>query len=292
MKMFKRNKGYLYLLPSFIIIALFQIYPVIKVFAMSFYTKFDYIKDIVYKRGFDNYAYVVTDSDFYLALKNTFIYVFISVPLSITLATFIALALNKNIKLKSFFRSVYFIPFVTSTVAISVGWRWIFNSDQGIVNYILVCLGFTKQEFLKESMWTMPLIILLNIWKGLGYEIVIILAGLQNIDERYYYAARVDGANSWNIFKEITLPLLSPIIFFLTITSIIRGFKIFDEIFILYDRSPGPLKSGMTIVYYIFNKFYMNWQFAVASAASFILFIIIFIFTIIQFRIAKKKVHY
>ena len=288
----KKYKGYFYILPSLIIIALFQIYPVAKVLAMSFYTKFDYIRDIVYKRGFDNFAYVLTDGDFYIALRNTFIYVFASVPLSIGLALFIALLLNKNIKMKSFFRSVYFLPFVTSTIAISVGWKWIFNTDAGVINYILSSLGFQTQAFLRESKFTMPLLVLLNVWKGLGYDIVIILAGLQNIDDRYYYAAKVDGANSFRVFRNITLPLLSHIIFFLCVTSIIRGFKIFDEVFILYDRGAGPLKSGMTIVYYIFNKFYMNWQFSVASAASFILLIIIMIFTIFQFYIAKKKVHY
>lgn len=286
------NKAYLYLLPSLILISVFQIYPVIKVLAMSFYTKFDYIKDIVYKRGFDNFKYVLTDGDFYIALKNTFIYVFVSVPISIGLALFIALLLNKNIKLKNFFKSVYFIPFVTSTVAISVGWRWIFNTDSGIVNYVINMLGFKSQAFLRDSRYTMPLLILLNIWKGLGYEVVILLSGLQSIDDRYYYAAKVDGASSLRIFRRITLPLLSPIIFFLTITSVIRAFKIFDEVFVLYDRGGGPLKSGMTIVYYIFNKFYMNWQFAVAAAASFMLLIIILAFTIFQFYIGKKKVHY
>jgi multiple sugar transport system permease protein len=219
-----------------------------KALVMSFYTKFDYIKDIVYKRGFDNFVYVLTDEDFYIALRNTFTYVLISVPLSIGLALFIALLLNKNIKLKSFFRSVYFLPFVTSTIAISVGWKWMFNTDAGLINIILASLGLETYSFLRESRFTMPLLILLNIWKGLGYDVVIILAGLQNIDDRYYYAAKVDGANSWRVFRKITLPLLSPIIFFLTITSIIRGFKIFDEVFVLYDRGAGPLKSGMTIV--------------------------------------------
>ncbi|MBU3203710.1 carbohydrate ABC transporter permease [Clostridium algidicarnis] len=288
----KKSKGFLYILPSLLILITFQMYPVIKVLIMSFYTKFDYIKDIVYERGFDNYLYVLTDGDFYIALRNTFTYVAITVPLSIGLAIFIATLLNQNLKLKNFFRSAYFLPFVTSTVAISVGWRWIFNSDQGLVNLVLNTLGFASKQFLKSPEYTMPLLILLNIWKSLGYNVVIILAGLQNIDDRYYYAARVDGAGKWNIFREITLPLLSPIVLFLSITSIIRGFKLFDEIFVLYDKSPGPLKSGMTIVYYIFNKFYMNWQFAVASAAAFILFIIILIFTLVQFKIAKKKVHY
>ncbi|MBU5590374.1 sugar ABC transporter permease [Clostridium sp. MSJ-4] len=288
----KRYKGFLYILPSILILAVFQIYPVIKVFMMSFYTKFDYLKDIVYKRGIDNYVYVLTDEDFYLALRNTFVYVAIAVPLAIGLALFIAVLLNQNLKLRNFFKSAYFLPFVTSTVAISVGWRWIFNSDQGLINLVLNSMGFGSKQFLRDSYYTMPLLILLNIWKSLGYNVVILLAGLQSIDDRYYYAAKVDGASKWRIFKEITLPLLSPIILFLSITSIIRGFKLFDEIFVLYDRSPGPLKSAMTIVYYIFNKFYMNWHFAVASAAAFILFIIILIFTLIQFRIAKKKVHY
>lgn len=288
----KKNNGILYLIPSLTIITIFQIYPVIKLLTMSFYTKFDYIRDIVYKRGFDNYSYVLSDKDFYLALKNTFIYVAVSVPVSIVLALFIALLLNKNLKLRIFFKSVYFLPFVTSTIAISVGWRWIFSSDQGLANYIIQLFGFSSQEFLKNSVFTIPLLILLNIWRNMGYDVLIILAGLQNIDERYCHAARVDGASKWKILKYITFPLLSPIIFFLSITSMIRGLKVFDEIFVLYDKGPGPLKSGMTIVYYIFNKFYVNWQFAVASAAAFILFFIIIIFTVIQFYIARKKMYY
>ncbi|WP_243129203.1 carbohydrate ABC transporter permease [Hathewaya massiliensis] len=259
---------------------------------MSFYTKFDYIKDTVYERGLANYKYVLRDENFYIALKNTFTYVLISVPLTICIALFIATLLNSNIRFKNFFRSVYFLPFVTSTIAISVGWRWIFHGDGGLLNIILNSMGISSKEFLRESRYTMPLLVLLNVWKSLGYNIIIILAGMQSIDERYYYAARVDGATPWKIFQKITLPLLSPIIVFLSITSVIRGFKLFDSIFILYDKKPGPLNSAMTIVYYIFDKFYVNWQFAVAAAASFILFIIILIFTLVQFKITKKKFNY
>ncbi|AWZ47417.1 sugar ABC transporter permease [Clostridiaceae bacterium 14S0207] len=288
----KNKKAYLYLIPSLLIILVFQIYPVIKVFFMSFYIKFDYIRDIVYRRGLDNYNYVLTDKNFYLALKNTFTYVLISVPLTICLALFIATLLNSNVRFKHFFKSVYFLPFVTSTIAISVGWRWIFHSDQGLINIVLNYMGISSKEFLKDSSYTMPLLILLNIWKSLGYNVLIILAGMQCIDKRYYYAARVDGASRWKTFEQITLPLLSPIILFLSITSIIRGFKLFDSIFVLYDKSPGPLNSAMTIVYYIFDKFYINWQFAVAAAASFILFVIILIFTLIQFKITKNRFRY
>lgn len=288
----RNKKAIFYLLPSLIIILLFQIYPIINVLSMSFYIKFDYIKDVVYEKGLGNYKYVLADPDFYLALKNTFIYVLVSVPLSITIALIFALILNSNIKFKDAFRSIYFLPFVTSAVAISIVWRWIFSSDYGFVNNIIVIFNIPPQEFLNESFWTLPLLIFLNIWRGIGYKIVILLAGLQNIDKKYQHAAMIDGASKWKCLKEITIPLLSPTIFFLFITSVIGSFKLFDEVFILYDKKPGPLKSGMTIVYYIFNKFYMNWQFATAAAAAFVLFIIIFIFTLIQLFIGKKKVHY
>lgn len=288
----RNKKAFLYLLPSLIIIILFQIYPVFKVLAMSFYTKFDYIKDIVYKRGLDNYAYVLKDPEFYLALKNTFLYVIISVPLSIGIALIFALILNSNIKFKKFFRTVYFIPFVTSTVAISVVWKWIFSRDMGLANILIGLIGISPQAYLSNSNLTLPLLILLNVWKGLGYKIIIILAGLQTIDDKYYNAAMIDGANKFHRFKSITVPLLSPIIYFLAITSVIGGFKIFDEVFVLYDQKPGPLQSGLTIVYYVFNKFYMNWQFAIASSAAFVLFIIILLFTLIQLFAGKKKVHY
>lgn len=288
----RNKKAFLYLLPSLIIIILFQIYPVFKVLAMSFYTKFDYIKDIVYKRGLDNYAYVLKDPEFYLALKNTFLYVIISVPLSIGIALIFALILNSNIKFKKFFRTIYFIPFVTSTVAISVVWKWIFSRDMGLANILIGLIGFSPQAYLSNSSLTLPLLILLNVWKGLGYKIIIILAGLQTIDDKYYNAAMIDGANKFQRFKSITVPLLSPIVYFLAITSVIGGFKIFDEVFVLYDQKPGPLQSGLTIVYYVFNKFYMNWQFAIASSAAFVLFIIILTFTLIQLFAGKKKVHY
>lgn len=288
----RNKKAFLYLLPSLIIMILFQIYPVFKVLAMSFYTKFDYIKDIVYKRGLDNYAYVLKDPEFYLALKNTFLYVIISVPLSIGIALIFALILNSNIKFKKFFRTIYFIPFVTSTVAISVVWKWIFSRDMGLANILIGLIGISPQAYLSNSNLTLPLLILLNVWKGLGYKIIIILAGLQTIDDKYYNAAMIDGANKFQRFKSITVPLLSPIIYFLAITSVIGGFKIFDEVFVLYDQKPGPLQSGLTIVYYVFNKFYMNWQFSIASSAAFVLFIIILIFTLIQLFAGKKKVHY
>ncbi len=285
-------KAFLYLLPALLIITIFQIYPILKSLAMSFYTDFDYLTDEVYKRGFDNFQYVLTDPDFYLALKNTFIFVLGAVPLSIIVSLGFALLLNSNIKLRNFFRSVYFIPFITSTVAVSIVWRWMFNKEFGMVNSLLMMIGIDKINWLTNPKMTIPMLVLLSVWKGMGYKIIIFLAGLQNIDEKYYLAAKIDGASVWKRFTSITIPLLSPTLFFVSITSVIGSFKLFDEVFVLYDKQTGPLKSGLTIVYYIYNKFNRYWQFSIASAAAFVLFIIILVFTLIQLRIGQKKTNY
>ena len=153
-------------------------------------------------------------------------------------------------------------------------------------------LGIDKINWLTNPSWTIPILILLTVWKDMGYKIIILLAGLQHIDERYYLAAKIDGASNWKRFTSITLPLLSPSLFFVLIITVIGSFKIFDEVYILYDQQTGPLKSGLTIVYYIFNKFSRHWQFWIASAAALILFIIILVLTLIQLKIGKKKVNY
>lgn len=294
-KKIKKNreiKALLYLLPALLIITTFQIYPVFKSLAMSFYTDFDYLTGEVFKRGLDNFQYVLTDPDFYLALKNTFIFVLGAVPLSIVVSLGFALLLNSNIKLKNFFRSVYFIPFITSTVAVSIVWRWMFNKEFGIVNAVLMMFGINKINWLTNPKMTIPMLVLLSVWKGMGYKIIIFLAGLQNIDEKYYLAAKIDGASAWKRFTSITIPLLTPTLFFVSITSVISSFKLFDEVYVLYDKQTGPLKSGLTIVYYIYNKFNRYWQFSIASAAAFVLFVIILIFTLIQLRIGQKKTNY
>lgn len=288
----KDIKGLLYIFPAMIILTVFKIYPIIKSFAMAFYTDFDYLSGEVFQRGFDNFQYVLTDPDFYLALKNTSFFVLGVVPLSIVVSLGFAILLNSKINFSGIFRSIYFLPFVTSTVAVSIIWRWIFNGDYGLANYIIMLLGHKKINWLTNHQYTIPILVLFSVWKGMGYKIIILFAGLQNIDEKYYLSAKIDGASKWNIFTNITLPLLSPTLFFVSITSVIGAFKIFDEVFVLYNSSTGPLKSGLTIVYYIFNKFYRHWQFSIASAAAVILFAIILIFTLIQLKIGKTKSNY
>ncbi|MBO0575914.1 sugar ABC transporter permease [Clostridium botulinum] len=285
-------KGIMYIAPAFVLLLIFNIYPIIKSFDMSFYTRYNYYKDIVYARGLHNFYYIFSDKEFLIAMKNTFIYVLYAMPISIILSLIIAILLNLNIKFRGFFRTVYFIPFITSTVAISMVWRWMYHADHGIINYLLRIIGLSPVKWLSDPKWAMPSLIILSVWKSLGYNIVIFLAGLQNIDEQYNLAAKLDGANKWGRIKNITVPLLSPTIFFVCIMTLISSFKVFGEIFALFDKQPGPLNTCLTMVYYIYNKFYNQYQYGIASAAVFVLFIIISLFNFIQFYIGKKKVEY
>ncbi|MFJ8064326.1 carbohydrate ABC transporter permease [Psychrobacillus sp. NPDC096426] len=292
MKLKDTAKAFLYLFPALLIIGVFVIYPMIKSFLMSFYADYDFFNDVVYRYGFDNFVYLWHDQVFHQALKNTLIFVLGVVPISIILSLWIALMLNSITVLSKFFRTIYFIPFVTSVVAVSIVWRWIFHSNYGIMNYFLGFFGVDPIQWLTSTEWAMPALIILAIWKGLGYNIIIFLAGLQTIGDSYYNAARIDGANRWNRFIHVTVPQLAPTTFFITIISIINSFKVFDEIYALFDGQAGPSNSALTVVYYVFNKFYGEWNFGVASAAAYVLFLIIFIFTLIQFYISKKKITY
>lgn len=284
-KIFQNYKAWLYLLPALLILGMFQMYPILKSFFMGFYTEFDYLNDIVYQWGFDNFQKVLEDPDFLLALKNTCKLVLFAAPASLGTSLLFAVLLNSNIYCRKFFQSVYFLPFVTSMVAVSIVWAWMLNKDFGLVNAFLSIFGVSKKAWLTDPNMTLPILIVLSVWKGLGYRVIIFLAGLQNIDQRYYQAARTDGAHSARRFFHITLPLLKPTLLFLSITTVIDIFKTFDEVYIMYGNDTGPLKSGLTIVYYIFNKFYRHWEFASAAAAAFLLFLIILGITLIQFMI-------
>ncbi|SDZ38667.1 multiple sugar transport system permease protein [Evansella caseinilytica] len=285
-------KACLYLLPALVILITFNLYPIMKSFFISLYTDYDFFNDVVYEYGFGNFAKLFQDPNFSKAMLNTIIFVIGVVPSSIVLSLAIALLLNTKIKMMGFFRTIYFLPFVTSVVAVAIVWGWIFHSDYGLINYFLSWFGIDPVKWITDPVFAMPALIILSIWKGLGFNIIIFLAGLQNIDKQYYLAAKVDGASAWNRFKSVTLPLLSPTMFFISIISIINGFKVFDEIFALFNGRPGPANSTLTVVYYVYQKFYEEWQFGLASAAAFVLFLVVFLFTVVQLIIGKRFVHY
>ena len=284
--------GYLYLLPTLVITLIFVVYPLIMSFRMGFYEKYNYYTDEGTGFGLSTFQFVLSDPNFQKALLNTFLIVVIAVPVSMVIALAIALLLNSGIKASKFFQAIYFLPYVTSVIAIGIVWSWLFHSDFGYINQFLSMFGIEPIQWLNDPNMAIWALIIFNIWSGLAFKIVIFLSGLQNIDPQYYKAAQIDGTPKWKVFTRITLPLLSPTVFFLTITSVIGSFKVYNEVFALFGGKPGPANSCMTVVYYIYDMFYGSSQVHKAAAASIILFVIILIITGIQMLVSKKLVHY
>ena len=254
---------------------------------MSFYTKYNYFKHHVYEYGLDNYIALAKDEQFIAACINTLKFVLISVPISIILSLLISVSLVKNNKINTIIRNIYFLPFITSTVAVAVVFRWIFHSRFGLLNYALGIVGIKPIAWLTDSRYAMTALIILCVWKTLGYNILIILTGLRNIPQHYYSAARIDGAVPYKIFFRITLPLLMPTVFFVSITSLIGAFKTFSEVYALFHRSAGPLNACMTIVYFIYDKLVNQFSYGISAAASFILFFVILLLTVLSFAVAR-----
>ena len=284
--------GYLYLLPTLVITLIFVVYPLIMSFRMGFYEKYNYYTEVGTGFGLSTFKFVLSDPNFQKALLNTFLIVVIAVPVSMVIALAIALLLNSGIKASKFFQAIYFLPYVTSVIAIGIVWSWLFHSDFGYINQFLSMFGIEPIQWLNDPNMAIWALIIFNIWSGLAFKIVIFLSGLQNIDPQYYKAAQVDGTPKWKVFTRITLPLLSTTVFFLTITSVIGSFKVYNEVFALFGGKPGPANSCMTVVYYIYDMFYGSSQVHKAAAASIILFVIILIITGIQMLVSKKLVHY
>jgi len=288
----RKWKGLLYVLPALIVVAVFTIYPLFRAFLMSFYTKYKFSTDTVLSYGIDNFTYILNDSVFRKALSNTFIYVLFVVPISIAISLVLAVLMNEKIRFRGFFQTVYFLPYVTSVVAMGIVFGWLFHSNYGLLNYALKLFGIQPVQWLNRPSTALPALIIFSIWKSLAFNIIIFLAGLQTIGAHYYQAARVDSANRWRQFSRITVPLLSPIIAYAFIIGMISSFKVYAEVYSLFGGKAGPADSCITIVYYLYRQFYQNWNFGIASAAAVVLFLIILAFTILQLQIAKRRVHY
>jgi len=285
-------KAWLYILPMLLVIFTFNLYPIIKSLTMSFYTDYNFYEDTVHAYGFGNFATILQDTDFHLAIQNTFIFVLGVVPISIALSLAIALLLNQIKYLSGFFRTVYFLPFVTSTVAISLVWNWLYHRNYGLMNYFLGWFGIEPVHWITDPDYSMLALVIMAVWKGLGFNIILFLVGLNNIDESYYRAAKVDGASWFRQFWNITLPLLGPTVFLVSVLGVINSFKVFDEVYALFQAKPGPAKSTLTIVYYLYEKFYTEYQYGIAAAAGAVLFVIILAVTLVQFAYNRKFVHY
>ena len=247
--------------------------------------------------GWSNFVRVFRDPDFSKALTNTAKYVVISVSVTLILALLIATLLNQAIRGRTCFRLANFLPYVTPIVAMTMVWHWIYDRDVGLLNYLLSLVAglfgirFHFLDWLNDARLALPALIIMNVWRFVGYHALILLAGMQGIDREYYEAARVDGASGFRVWWHITLPLLTPQIFFVFIISMIGSFKIFEQVLILF-MGPGPQKSALTIVYYIFTKAFESGHYGLASAASVVLFAIIFVLSLFQLTVVQRKVHY
>jgi len=283
--------GVTYLLPSAVVLLAFVILPVVMALVLSF-SKWELLS-VAGKQfiGLGNYTHLLTSKEFWNTIKNTVYFGAVKIPADIILSLVVAMLLNGSIRGLSFYRTIYFLPVITSTVAVSAVWRYMYDPNFGFANVVLKWLGIGPQTWLYDPKLAMISVILVALWKGLGYDIIIYLAGLQGIPRMYYEAASIDGANAWQKFWSITWPLLSPVTYFIFIMSIINSFKVFTQIHVLTPDG-GPLKSTEVMVLYIYRQAFQEYRFGRAAAAAFILFGIVTLITQFQRRVIEPRVHY
>ena len=240
--------------------------------------------------GVQNFAQLASDSRFVRALGNTFFYTLTSVPIGLTIALGLALALNQTIRGIAWIRTAYFLPVVTSTIAVALVWQWILSPDAGLLNQALSAVGIGPRKWLVEPALIMPSIVAMSIWQGLGTNVIIFLAGLQAIPSELLDAASVDGAGTWSRLRRVVLPLLTPSIFFTGVLSLIASFQVFDQVFVL--QRPRPTDASITVVYFIYENGFKFFKMGYASAASWVLFVIVAFFSWLYFRGQNRWVHY
>ncbi|MDD6466669.1 MAG: sugar ABC transporter permease [Erysipelotrichaceae bacterium] len=285
-------KPTLYLLPFMIGVLIFTVYPFFNAILISFKEDFRVMTDEFSGYGLGNYAHILSDSTFISSIYNTIIYVVVVVSISLIISLFIAVMLNNIKRLQGLYQTAYFMPIVTSSAAIGLVWRWIFNYDYGILNYILSIFGQDAINWLNNPKYSLVCLCIYGIWSMLPMTIILLLSGLQNIDPQYYTAAKVDGAKSKDIFTNITVPLLAPTIGLVAIINMISAFKVFEGLYVLFGGKPGPAYNLYTVIFYLYDQFYTKFKVGYAAASAIILFLIILVFTVLQNKIQKKYDYY
>ncbi|WCE04029.1 sugar ABC transporter permease [Pseudoxanthomonas sp. JBR18] len=283
--------GWIFAGPSLIVLGLFFGLPVISALLLSV-TDFDLyaLADVHNLRfvGLGNYIDLLRTPMFWKALWNTTYFVIVGVPLSIAASLGAALLLNAPAaRFKALFRTALFAPVVTTLVAVAVIWRYLFNTQYGLVNYVLAHLGISPIDWLGDPHWAMPMIMLFAVWKNFGYNMVIFLAGLQAIPQDLYEAARIDGANRWRQFWHITLPMLGPVLLVVGVITISGYFQLFAEPYIM--TRGDPLQSTVSVLYFMFEQGFKWWNLGLASAVAFLLFLIILGVTTLMLRLGRRK---
>ena len=279
-----------FLAPALFAIGVFFFVPVIAAFILSF-TDFDIysLSSLEYARfvGFKNYVRLLEDSLFWTALTNTLYFLLIGGPLSIAVSLAAALLLSsKLVRFKTFFRLAYFAPVVTTLVAVAVVWRFVYHPRFGLLNYALSFFGVQNIDWLGDPNWAMPAIILMAVWKNFGYNMIIFIAGLQNIPGELYEAASIDGASRWQQFTSITIPMLAPTTLFISVITMIGYFQLFAEPYVMTQG--GPLNSTLSIVLYMYQQGFRWWNMGYSAALAFVLFALILAGSLIQSRIQRR----
>ena len=290
-------KGWLYLLPAILFLGAFMVYPLIDVLIYSFEEGFNFASQSHEGVGIFNYSYVLRDPYFLKALKNTFILVAVTVPLSTVLSVMISAALSSIKKLRELFQTIYFLPYVTNTLAVGLVFMILFKQtpySDGLANLVLGLFGMSPVDFIGGPYWAKMLVICVyTIWIVMPFKVLILTGALASVNETYYNAAKVDGTSKWRIFTKITLPMISPTLFYLVITGFIGAFKAYSDAVALFGVDLNAAEMN-TIVGYIYDMLYGNsgGYPSYASAAAIILFCIVLTITCINLLVSKKHVHY
>ena len=290
-KMAKREErwAWLFIAAPFIGFLCFMAYPIVfaVIASMSKWTGLNSLVDNMC--GFGNYIAIFQDEKFWKSLGTTIIYL-IGIPIGMFLGLLIAMGMNRKIPGKRILTTMYYVPVVSSLVAVSILWAWVFNYDYGLLNTVIKFLtGQHGPNWLGDEAWVKIAMIIFMTWKGLGTSVILYIAGLQNIPKDYYEAARIDGANAWQSFKSITMPLVSPVTFYIMITSLIGGLQVFVEVQVMTVKG-GTNYSAATVVYYLYDKAFSNGQLGYGCAIAVLLAIIVFIITAINFMLQDKWV--
>jgi multiple sugar transport system permease protein len=287
----KQWSAYLFLAPTLLLFAVFTIIAVAYAFWLSFH-QWNILEPQKPYVGLANYARLLPDDGFGLAIVNTLFYTAASVPLTMGIGLLIALLLNTKIRARGFLRTLFYLPVVTPLVIAAIVWKWVYNGDYGLLNYYLLQLGLISEplRWLSDPNLAMPAVVITTVWKGVGFAMVVYLAGLQAIPEDFYDAAKIDGADGFRRLKDITIPLLTPTTLFLAVISVLGALQVFTEIYIM--TSGGPLRRTTTIVYHIYQTAFKNFDMGYAAAMAFGLFAMMFAFTLVQFRVMRGEVEY
>jgi multiple sugar transport system permease protein len=274
--------------PSLITLLAFSVGPMVGTAWVSL-QEWNLIRDAEFI-GIDNYRELWGDDDFRRALRNTLYYLVGYLPLVVAGGLGLAVLVNRRLKGVAIFRAMYFLPVVTSWVVVALLWRWLLNPSDGIVNWLLGRVGIDGPGWWTDRTWAMPSVILASAWKDLGFVMVILLAGLQAIDPTLYEAARIDGAGAWRQLRSVTIPMLTPSLFFVLVISLINGFQVFDQVWVMTDG--GPAGASAVVVEQIVKNTFEYGRAGYAAAQSVVLFVIILAVTVAQLRVQKRWVFY